>query len=1023
MAESHSLTGYGPSHNLGRYSRLVFDGDERRYEQWEVKFLGYLKLRKLKATILAPENEEIDEDKNEEAYAELIQCLDEKSLSLIMRDAADDGRKALTILRDHYAGVGKPRVISLYTELTSLVKFSSETVTDYVIRAETAAAALKNCGENITDSLLIAMVLKGLPESFKPFVVVVTQSDSKQTFTEFKAALRSFEDTENARSVNDDSVMRLRMSNVSVNSPSRLSKDLKCYNCGGNHFARDCHRNKKRLWCNHCQSTTHTDQTCRRQRDFRGRGREDRLNRASDYTEDDEHSFTFKVASGESGAFWHDSILVDCGATAHIITEKDRFLRFDETFNGDKHFMELADGTRANNVALKRGDARITLKNEKGQLVDITLTNALFVPSYPQDIFSVQAATDCGARVNFRPQSAELIHSSDAKFKIEKRGRLYFLKTYCDHDTVNYTCDMQQWHEILGHCNFDDILSLESVVEGMNVREGSKRRDCGVCMLGKMTNDRNRDPRARSTVPLQLVHTDLAGPIDPVSSEGFKYAIAFTDDYSGASFVYFLQNKGDTVKATEKFLADSAPFGNVKCIRSDNGTEFTCSAFKTLLRDNLIRHETSAPYSPHQNGIAERHWRTLFEMGRCLLIQSGLGKELWPYAFMCATYIRNRCYNKHLKQTPFHALTGKKPNLSNMRVFGSECYVYCTDDKKKLDPRSNKGIFVGYDGCSPAYLVYYPDTGKVMKRRVVKFPSAARENTVSLDQFDDLLENPNAHPAPDVTDSGERPDVKDSGERPDVRDSGAGNLMHDVKDSRESAPSTTDDTQLTRTTRYPERERRPPKHLDDYVTNLDEDQCMSNVDYFYRVSSFPQSYKEAISSTESENWKKAMSEEMNSLRENETFTLTTLPEGRKSVGGRWVFTVKENSDGSESYKARYVAKGFSQVEGIDYKETFAPTANITSIRSLMQIAAQHDLILHQMDVKTAYLNAPIDCEIYMEQAEGFEVQREKGKLVYKLNKSLYGLKQSGRNWNSLLHSYLQANKFAQSPTDHCVYIR
>ena len=255
---------------------------------------------------------------------------------------------------------------------------------------------------------------------------------------------------------------------------------------------------------------------------------------------------------------------------------------------------------------------------------------------------------------------------------------------------------MQQWHEILGHCNFDDILSLESVVEGMNVREGSKRRDCGVCMLGKMTNDRNRDPHARSTVPLQLVHTDLAGPIDPVSSEGFKYAIAFTDDYSGASFVYFLQNKGDTVKATEKFLADSAPFGNVKCLRSDNGTEFICSAFKTLLRDNLIRHETSAPYSPHQKGTAERHWRTLFEMGRCLLIQSGLGKELWPYAVMCATYIRNRYYNKHLKQTPFHALTGKKPKLSNMRVFGSECYVYCTDDKKKLDPRSNKGIFVGY---------------------------------------------------------------------------------------------------------------------------------------------------------------------------------------------------------------------------------------------------------------------------------------------------------------------------------------
>ena len=100
-----------------------------------------------------------------------------------------------------------------------------------------------------------------------------------------------------------------------------------------------------------------------------------------------------------------------------------------------------------------------------------------------------------------------------------------------------------------------------------------------------------------------------------------------------------------------------------------------------------------------------------------------------------------------------------------MRVFGSECYVYCTDDKKKLDPRSNKGIFVGYDGCSPAYLVYYPDTGKVMKRRVVKFPSAASENTVSLDE---LLKNPNAHSEPDVTDSGERPDVRDSGAGKDL---------------------------------------------------------------------------------------------------------------------------------------------------------------------------------------------------------------------------------------------------------------
>lgn len=115
-------------------------------------------------------------------------------------------------------------------------------------------------------------------------MVVVTQSQGKQTFSEFKAALRSFEDTENARTASDDSVMRLRASNAMPGSQSRLPKDLKCYNCGGNHFARECSKSKKKLWCNNCQSSSHSDQACRKQKELRGKGREDRFNTASDYT-------------------------------------------------------------------------------------------------------------------------------------------------------------------------------------------------------------------------------------------------------------------------------------------------------------------------------------------------------------------------------------------------------------------------------------------------------------------------------------------------------------------------------------------------------------------------------------------------------------------------------------------------------------------------------------------------------------------------------------------------------------------
>ena len=143
-----------------------------------------------------------------------------------------------------------------------------------------------------------------------------------------------------------------------------------------------------------------------------------------------------------------------------------------------------------------------------------------------------------------------------------------------------------------------------------------------------MTQIRNRNPDARATAPLELVHTDLAGPIDPVSREGFRYSIAFTDDYSGAVFVYFLKCKTDTIAATQKFLADTASYGEVECIRSDKGGEFISQNFKSLLEKNKIKHEMSAPYSPHQNGTAERHWRTLFDMVRCLLLHSNLQRIL-----------------------------------------------------------------------------------------------------------------------------------------------------------------------------------------------------------------------------------------------------------------------------------------------------------------------------------------------------------------------------------------------------------
>ena len=153
-------------------------------------------LRHARTETIVPSDNEPDEAKNEECCAELIRLFDDKSLSLVMRDAAGDGRKALQILRDHYASQGKPRIIALYTELASLEKGENESVTDQIIRAEKSVTALKNAKEKLSDGLVIAIILKGLPDAYKPFVVHVTQSAIEITFPMFKCQLKSFEETE-----------------------------------------------------------------------------------------------------------------------------------------------------------------------------------------------------------------------------------------------------------------------------------------------------------------------------------------------------------------------------------------------------------------------------------------------------------------------------------------------------------------------------------------------------------------------------------------------------------------------------------------------------------------------------------------------------------------------------------------------------------------------------------------------------------------------------------------------------------
>ena len=185
----------------------------------------------------------------------------------------------------------------------------------------------------------------------------------------------------------------------------------------------------------------------------------------------------------------------------------------------------------------------------------------------------------------------------------------------------------------------------------------------------------------------------------------------------------------------------------------------------------------------------------------------------------------------------------------------------------------------------------------------------------------------------------------------------------------------------------------------------------------------PVTFQEVISSSHASEWLAAMQDELVSMSHNSVWDLVELPKGCKPVGCKWVFKTKRSSDGAvERYKARLVAKGYSQREGIDYKETFSPVSTKDSFRVIMALVAHFNLELHQMDMKIAFLNGDLTEDVYMIQPDGF-VEKGRERLVCKLRKSIYGLKQASRQWYLKFDQVVTSFGFKENVSDQCIYLK
>ncbi|KAJ8369136.1 hypothetical protein SKAU_G00091640 [Synaphobranchus kaupii] len=418
----------------------TFDGKAEEYELWEERMLCCMHGVGLKETILREPPGDLtavqkatDAKLNADAYCELAPLLDNTSLGLIFRDTKDKGRESLRVLREHYIGKGRPRIVTLYTTMTALKKADNETVTEYIIRAEQIITALRSVGEAPSEGLMMAMVMRGLPEKYKPFTLMMTHGDAELTLGQFKAKLRNFEASEESAPATDETGERvLKAQATPKKKPAkRFIRDgdgersgLVCWRCGGKGHRKDgC---TKKVWCSFCKSKkacTKKDRgdgaRCAHVQDGggheAGRGQD---SRAAAEGED----YTLKARTedtslpGQQLQTQRKGLIVDTGASSHIINDKSKFKNFDGTFKPERHSMELADGKRTFGVAQGRGEAQVCLIDSEGRRCQVTLENALYIPSYPQELFSVKSATTNGAKVFFEEGRDVLVQGCPTLF-------------------------------------------------------------------------------------------------------------------------------------------------------------------------------------------------------------------------------------------------------------------------------------------------------------------------------------------------------------------------------------------------------------------------------------------------------------------------------------------------------------------------------------------------------------------------------------------------------------------------------
>jgi transposase InsO family protein len=761
----------------------------------------------------------------------------------------------------------------------------------------------------------------------------------------------------------------------------------------------------------------------------------------TDYDEetdcDEEIDYDEETAYDESDD--KTEFLIDSGCSSHMT---NKLSLFDKIETMDKPVpVHMADGSVV--MTDKIGNVQIVLVGPGGQKRRVLLQRVLYSPKFSRSFISVRALNQNGFKVTFMETACEVYNKSTGqRFTLGHAtgGRLSLWtasaeapkhksmvaqvdekqqeqpakgkekKEHCKYDekynqpkkeklaTTKATDDLLKWHRRLGHVNFE---TLKNMARDGTVRDlpasinTAQIPHCETCSLGKATRKPfTKDMHMRrATEAGEVVHSDVCTVSTP-GYQGYQGFATFRDDYTRHLSIAMIKSKGEVLERFKAYKAQAEKkFKHIiRELHSDNGGEYTGEEMRDFLGEEGITTTRTSADTPQQNGVAERVNRIILEKARCMLLEARLPSFYWPFAVRHAADIINMTPTRSVPsgKTPEEEWTGRKPSVRNLIEFGARGVATKITSEIETDKFAARGfpcIFLGYDHERPDnYIVLDKEKNRIVSRRDVTFSTKA----------DDHVSKPEP----------ERAEQKNKFEDPDQD-----------RAEQKNKPEHAEEKNEFKRRELPQRERRPTTKLIEQAQGFAATSASSGPEQPIE----PISVEQALKSPQAQEWKDAIQSELKALIDNGTWKIVPRPKHNVNIiKPKWVFRLKKDEQGRiERFKARLVARGYTQVPGVDFFETYAPVGSALTFRYLMATAALRKQEVWHLDVSNAYLNGRLEEDVYMEPPE--QLQAERGQ-VCKLIKGLYGLKQAGRKWNERLDEVLRRLGLTPTKSDPCLYL-